>query len=176
MNTNDRYYSGGFVIYEAIFALLVVVIVIAAGFFILHDTNSSTSSKTSSTKDVKQTTPSPYATLSPATVPSKVTECTTPISFQSDGNSGPIQCANGDLNVTEWNALSALEPSVMSLGYSPTASQVQSDLCSDANASDSDANTKNSYAVEQTIYQISALYYGWTFPSSIDSMLSSGSC
>src|SRR5665213_850368 len=101
----------------------------------------------------------PYATLSPATVPSKTAECNQPITFAGNGNSGPVTCGNGDLNATEWNALAALEPTVMSLGYGPTASQVQTALCNDANASNSDANTKNSLIVEATVYQITALYY-----------------
>jgi len=157
-----------------------VCIILGAILLVVHYSNKS-SSKTSATQSsttVNQpgNSSNPYAVLAPATVPSKTAECSTPISFQTNGDSGPIQCANGDLNATEWNALAALEPSVLGLGYSPSENQVEADLCSDANASNSDANTKNSAIVEQTVYQIASLYYGWSFPSSPVVVLTSGRC
>jgi hypothetical protein len=168
--------AAGFALYEVVFGLLVLIIIGLAGYFIFHDVNANSSSPVKSTNVTSTPPTDSYAVLSPATVPSKVPECSTPVSFQSNGNSGPIQCSNGDLNVTEWNALAALEPSVMSLGYNATASQVQTALCNDANASDSDANTKNSFIVEGTVYQITALYYGWNFASNPSVVLTNGSC
>lgn len=170
--------SSGFALYELIFILLVIIVICLAGYFIFHDLHSTSATKPASTSSTKKsTTPTnSYAVLSPATVPSKAPECHTPITFQSNGNSGPIQCPNGDLNVTEWNALAALEPTVMTLGYTATEAQVQTALCNDANASDSDANTKNSFIVEQTVYQITALYYGWNFSSNPSTILASDSC
>lgn len=170
--------AAGFASLEMIFVVLVLLVVGVAGYFVVHELHSSPVTPSASTKSAQ--TPSAatnsYAVLSPATVASKVPECTTPISFQTNGNSGPIQCTNGDLNATEWSALSALEPTVMSLGYGATQAQVQAALCSDATASNSDANTKNSFIVEGTVYQISALYYGWNFPSNPSAVLSNGSC
>lgn len=119
---------------------------------------------------------SSYAVLSPATVPPKVPECSTQITYQSDGNSGPITCGNGALNVLEWNALAALEPKVMSLGYSPSESQVAATLCADASDSNSDATTRDSTIIETTTYQISALYYGWSFPTNPTTVLSNSQC
>jgi hypothetical protein len=169
--------SAGFVVFGVILMLLVLLVIAVTGYFIFHDNHSHSPAASSTTSSQATSTPkNSYATLSPATVPSKAPECSTPISFQGNGNSGPIQCPNGDLNVTEWNALSALEPTVMSLGYSASASQVQAALCKDATASASDANTTNSFIVEGTVYQITALYYGWSFPSNPSAILSSGSC
>lgn len=170
--------SFGFISLEAVFAVMVLVALGLTGYFILHDSSKTVAPVAQQTKPV--TTPSTttylYAVLPPATVPSKVAECTTPISFASNGNSGPIQCQNGDLNVTEWNALAALEPSVMSLGYGASVAQIEPALCNDANASNSDANTKNSGIVEATVYQISALYYGWNFSANPAAVLNSSSC
>lgn len=171
--------TAGFALYETLMAIVVIIIVGLAVYLVFHGGHST--AKTSPPAAVQpanqsKTSANAYATLTPATVPSKVPECATPISFQSNGNSGPVQCANGDLNATEWNALAALEPSVMSLGYTATAAQVQTALCNDANASNSDANTKNSFIVEDTVYQITALYYGWNFSTNPSAVLSSGSC
>lgn len=168
----------GFAGLELLFALLVLVALGLVGYFVLHDLHATAKpvayTPTTAKPAVTAAPTSSYAVLPPATVPSKTAECSQPITFASNGTSGPVQCANGDLNATEWNALSALEPGVMSLGYSPTAAQVQTALCSDANASNSDANTKNSSLVEATVYQISALYYGWAFSPSPTSVLSGG--
>lgn len=167
--------SAGFAGFELVLALLVFIVLGLVGYFIYHSLHPKTVAPAAVTKSAPIPAPaSSYAVLSPATVPSKTAECTQPISFASNGTSGPVQCANGDLNATEWNALSALEPTVMSLGYSATSAQVQSALCADANASNSDANTKNSSLVEATVYQISVLYYGWNFPGNPASVLSSG--
>jgi hypothetical protein len=168
--------TAGFVLYEMVFALLVIILVGVAGYFIFHAGNTTTATTSTQAAATSKAPANSYTVLSPATVASKAPECSEPITFQSNGNSGPIQCADGDLNATEWNALSALEPSVMGLGYAATAAQVQTALCNDANASNSDANTKNSDIVEGTVYQISALYYGWNFSSNPATVLTSGSC
>jgi hypothetical protein len=165
--------------YETVMTIVVILIVGLTGFAIFavfHTSNNPNRAVAQSSQRPNGNYTNNYAILGPATVPSKVPECSHAISFQSNGNSGPIQCANGDLNTIEWKALAALEPSVMSLGYSPSISQLQTDLCNDANASNSDANTKNSYVTEATIYQISALYYGWHFSSNPATILTNGGC
>jgi hypothetical protein len=118
----------------------------------------------------------PYATLSPATVESKKAECSQAVTFASDGNSTPITCSNGDLNVTEWNALATLEPTVLSLGYNATVAQVQTALCNDVNLTRSDANTDNATVIEATVYQIAALYYGWNFTTNPTTVLGTSNC
>lgn len=170
--------SSRLAIIDALFIFVGACVIIIASLWVFHSSKAKpTSSATSSTSATgSSSTSNPYAVLSPATVPSKTAECNQAISFSSNGDSGPVQCSNGDLNATEWNSLSALEPTVMTLGYSATIPQIQSALCSDANASDSDANTKNSNVIEQTVYQISALYYGWNFSSNPTSILTDGGC
>jgi hypothetical protein len=145
----------------------------------LHHNQNTTASNNSSratTSSAAGLSTNQYATLSPATVPSKAAECSQQVTFSSNGNSGPVQCSNGDLNVTVWNALATLEPSVLSLGYSASVSQIETALCNDVKSSQSDANTNNSSVIEATVYQISALYYGWNFPTDPTIVLSNGSC
>lgn len=157
--------------------IIVLIIVSVTGYVIIHDWHKTTPVSTSvSAQSAATTGTNSYNVLSPATVPSKAPECSSPITFQANGNSGPVQCPNGALNVTEWNALATLEPSVMTLGYNASPANIQTALCNDANASNSDANTKDSFIVEGTVYQIAALYYGWTFSPSPSAVLASGSC
>lgn len=109
------------------------------------------------------------AVLAPATVPPKVYECNQPISFNSDGSSGPISCPNGDINVTEWNALAALEPKILTLGYNASENQIEETLCSDVRA-----NISN--PIEKVNYQIASLYYGWQFNNDPTNVLGSAGC
>lgn len=109
--------------------------------------------------------------LAPATVPSKISECSTPLSYASNGNPSPIQCSNGSLNILAWKALSALEPKVMKLGYSPSLSQLKTALCNDANDANVDSNSNITEPLETSIYQISSLYYGWHFSISTANVL-----
>jgi hypothetical protein len=157
------------------------ILLILAIFAVLNNHQSTTSTGTRMTSaaasaNISKSSKNVYAVLAPATVPSKTAECSTPITYNSNGTSGPLTCSNGNLNVLEWNALSALEPKVMSLGYSATSAQVQAALCSDANDSASDESTTDSNLIESITYQISAAYYGWNFNPSPTSVLSTSSC
>lgn len=117
-----------------------------------------------------------YAILSPATVAPKVAECSEALSYSSLGVPGPLSCTNGDLNIQAWQSLSAQEPKVMSLGYSANISQVQSAICSDAQAAASDSAPGADNAIEISAYDIANLYFGWNFSSDPTSVLSSGNC
>jgi hypothetical protein len=166
---------------ELIIISFTFILLVLAGYFMLRNTASPVlSASSSNNKSVSTSTTSDnqesYAVLSPATVPSKVPECSQALTYASDGDSSPVECANGDLNIQEWNSLSALEPEVMTLGYTPSFSQVQAALCKDASDSDSDANTKASNIIEATTYQISALYCGWSFSSDPSVVLTNGTC
>ena len=112
---------------------------------------------------------SAYAVLSPATVPSKTVECAQSITYAGNGVPGPVQCSNGGLNSTDWNALAALEPSSLKLGYNANPSQVQTALCNDVSA-----NISN--PIELTVYQIASLYYGWSFSTNPSVVLTNGTC
>jgi len=109
--------------------------------------------------------------LKPALVPSRVAFCSSPLSYSSSGDPSPVQCSNGALNVLAWQSLSALEPKVMTLGYSPTVSQLDQALCLDANDADVDSSANIAEPIEASIYQISALYYGWNFNVNIPNVL-----
>ncbi len=110
-----------------------------------------------------------YETLSPASVPSRTIECKQAITYSTSGVPGPYQCPNGALNITDWKALAALEPSVLNLGYSPSSNQVQNALCNDVKA-----NISN--PIEETVYSIASLYYGWHFSSNPESIILNGTC
>lgn len=115
-----------------------------------------------------------YAILKPATVPSKIAECSQPLTYQSNGNPSPVQCADGGLNILAWNALAALEPKVMGLGYTPSITQVKTDICIDGNAANQDSTTAISAPLEITAYQLAFLYYGWSFNINPGSLLTNG--
>ena len=171
----------GLVTTDKLFILLGFMIVVLISYIALHSVlqagqTASSSTTAAQSASSKSTNSNEYATLSPATVPPKIAECSQEISFDTAGDPGPIQCANGDLNVQAWDSLATLEPTVFSLGYSATAAQVQSALCTDVDATLSDANTKNSSVVEATVYQIAALYYGWSFSINPSAVLTNGTC
>jgi hypothetical protein len=172
--------TAGMTTLDIVIGVLVLIVISSIGLFVLqneHPTKKTAASTTAAQSGTSAgTAATPYAVLSPATVASKTAECSQQITYASNGNSGPVTCANDDLNVLEWNALAALEPTVMSLGYNATAAQVQSALCADAKDSSSDANTSNSNIIEATTYQISALYYGWHFSPDPSAVLSNGTC
>jgi hypothetical protein len=166
---NDSLYRGlGFLLVVAV-SYLVLHHFIDGGLTASSTTNNSASSAAAPVANT-------YTTLSPATVPSKAAECSTAISFDAQGVPSPLTCADGDLNVQAWDSLATLEPTLLNLGYSATATQAQSAMCADVNATLSDANTKNSIVVEDTVYKIAALYYGWSFATDPTAALTNGSC
>lgn len=162
--------NSGFSAVEISFVLVILIGLCLSGYLLFsntHKTNNQASSDSSTASSTNST--SPYAVLPPATVVSKIAECRQQIVFSSNGDSGPITCSNGDLNITEWNGLAALEPSIMTLGYTASVTQVESALCADVGA-----NISN--PIEVTNYQISALYYGWNFSSNPSIVITNGSC
>lgn len=151
----------------------VVIVVLALFGYFLYSTASQKivnvkGQPTSISSGSSSSTPT-YTILPPATVAPKVAECSEDITFASNGDSGPVQCSNGDLNVKEWQSLAALEPTVFKLGYDANVSQVQTALCNDVKA-----NISN--PIEVTVYQIAALYYGWNFNTNPTSVISNGTC
>lgn len=165
-------------IIEFLIVVGVIAILILAAYFIFKakPVKSFNPASNQSSSTTTKITANPYAVLPPANVPPKLAECSTPVSYGSQGNPSPIQCPNGNLNVAAWTALSALEPTVMSLGYNASSSQVQTAICNDANAADADSSASESNAIEGTVYQISKIYYGWSFAGDPSAVLSSGNC
>lgn len=163
----------GFTVIDASITIVTCLVVVFLGLTIehkLHHTDASTQPPGGSpTTATSPSTASAYTILFPATVPSKIPECSHTLTFSSNGDSGPVTCANGDLNATEWNSLATLEPKVLTLGYSATTVQVQAALCADVNA-----NVSN--PIEETAYQIASLYYGWHFTANPSSVIENGTC
>lgn len=170
--------SSSFGLVDSLLGLIGFFVMIGLCFFVVHKIDPSTSKSTAynQTSTSASSSVASYAILSPATVPSKAPECKQTIALQADGNSGPVTCANGDLNVDEWDALATLEPTVLTLGYGASSAQVQAALCADVKSSQSDANTNNASVIEGTIYQIASLYYGWNFSTNPSSVLSQAGC
>ncbi len=151
------------------------IVVLAIGYFIFLQFQSSalpvTSPKTSTSTT---TTTTSFAILNPATLPPKIPECNSPLSYATNGNPSPIQCADGSLNIQAWNALAATEPTVMKLGYNPTKSQVETAICADANAANEDQSAAVTAPIETTAYKIASLYYGWHFSINAMAMINAG--
>ena len=159
-----------------IITVLAFIAIIAGGYIVYFQFNSPsnkvlpTSAPISSSSSVN----SSYAILKPAIVPSKIIECSATLSYDSNGNPSPIQCSNGGLNILAWNALAALEPTVMKLGYTPSAAQVQAAICIDGNAANQDSTSAISAPIETTAYQLASLYYNWSFSLNPTALLTHG--
>ncbi len=149
----------------SIFILLAIVLIVIVAIYNNNKTYTPSSFNSSSSSSIGST----YVTLTPATVPSKVAECSQTVTYDSNGTPGPVTCSNGDLNSQEWSTLSALEPSVLKLGYGASNSQVEAALCSDVQT-----NIKNN--IELAAYHIAALYYGWNFTSDPSAVITNGTC
>ncbi len=124
---------------------------------------------------VPPTRPAPPATavttrqvLPPATVPPRVDECIQQLTFGADGNVWPVSCVNGDLNVLAWQEIAKGNPLIMTLGPYATPDQVEEALCSDLRNS--------TIPIATSAYQISALYYGWSFGVDPSQILPNGGC
>ena len=98
------------------------------------------------------------STLSPATAPPVVDECTHPLFIAVDGSVAPLNCGN-KLNATAWQNLAAKgTPLVMTLGPHATPDQVGAAMCSDFKS-----NPNMNSSLELNAYDLSARYYGWDF-------------
>jgi hypothetical protein len=161
--------ENGFSLSEIFAVVCAGIVLLLIGYLLFHNPPTAKLPSSSSTIAPPTGSSSAYAVLAPATVAPKVPECTQALVFSSDGNSGPIQCSNGYLNATEWNALYTLEPSVLGLGPSATAGQVQAALCADVHA-----NLSN--PIEETSYKIASLYYGWSFSTDPSAVINNGTC
>jgi outer membrane murein-binding lipoprotein Lpp len=138
-------------------------------------TQSTTSTSTQSNKSTTRTT-TPYPTLSPATVPSKVATCSQAISVGNDGMIGPTYCSSGPngtddegVNVLAWQYIAShyapIPPTTMSLGYNATEQQVCTDMGNDINSGNSGDN--GTMQEEFEAVGIAGAYYGWSFTDNL---------
>ena len=167
----------------SLFILIILFFAIVGGGYIIYlesnisKTATATSNNpTASTNNTVTNTNPSYSILKPAIVPSKTAECSQALTYSSDGNPSPIQCSNGDLNELAWNALAALEPIVMKLGYQPSTQQVISAICTDGNAANADSTPAIAAPIETSVYRIASLYYGWHFSINPQALLTRGGC
>jgi Tfp pilus assembly protein PilV len=164
----------GFTLAEIIVAVFLLIVLAIGLHFVTHrghpanNTSKVGNSTTTSTSSAVSNSRL-YSTLSPANVPPKAPECHQQLTFSSNGDPAPLTCNEGEINVLAWNALAALEPSVFNLGYNATAAQVQASLCADVKA-----NISN--PIEESSYQIAALYYGWSLTPNPSIVLTNGTC
>jgi hypothetical protein len=101
-------------------------------------------------------------------VPSEVDECSQQLEFGADGTAGPTTCANGYLNVLDWQYYAKSGLQSLTLGRYATPAQVEQALCADAHA------TTNPIASDG--YELAKLYYGWQFGIDPTQELYNGSC
>lgn len=157
--------------------VIVFFAVISAGYLIyLQISSSKPAPASASSTAIASGSNTTYSVLKPATVPPKVAECSQTLSYDSNGDPSPIQCSNGDLNSLAWNAMAALEPKVMALGYAPTPQQVKTAVCTDGNAANADSTPAISAPIETTAYNLASLYYGWHFSLNPQVLLTRGGC
>lgn len=93
--------------------------------------------------------------LSPATVVPVVNECHEALTKTADGNSIPLSCPTGDLNVLAWNFYAPLATTVMALGRGVSASQVSRAMCADLKVNHATKNEEVNGAL------MASDYYGW---------------
>lgn len=146
-----------------ILSVILLVVTLGIGAYIWSVVNTKAVGGQPATGSTNTSSSNAYAVLKPATVPSKIAECQQAITYASDGNPSPVRCSNGDLNILAWDAISAQEPTVIKLGYSPTLSQLESSMCADARAANLDHNIAVYTPLEATAYELASLYYGWNF-------------
>lgn len=124
----------------------------------------STSSSTETTSDQTNA----KATLSPATVPPVVPECTAGLDPTQDGNVRPTLCANGDVNVNAWKELAKLAPNILRLGPRASAKAIIAAMCHP---------TSSTLPMRVSAEEIAARYYGWNVGSDSNiTDFSYGSC
>lgn len=112
-----------------------------------------------------------YPTLSPATLPSKVGTCSAPLSYSYNGNPSPVTCGNNLININDWNAIAALEPKVLTLGYQPSLTEVENTICLDANISNTYSDVTINAPLEANAVQLASLYYGWNYTLNVANIL-----
>jgi len=96
--------------------------------------------------------------------------CSTPIQLYQDGNAGPLFCRGGAIIVEAWTHFASTDPQVLSVGRGAMLAAVESAICADGLINHA------TYPIEQSVYQLAAAYYGWTFTFDIVQFQQHGTC
>jgi hypothetical protein len=109
--------------------------------------------------------------LRPATALPVVALCSQALTTDPAGNTVPLLCSNGGLNVTAWRFFAPLAPRVLSAGPAASLAKVQAALCRDVNLSHA------SVLEEASAGDLATAYYGWNFATEpTDILYSMSSC
>lgn len=127
--------------------------------------SSSTTTTTTTSSPPPSTTSPLRAVLSPATVPPVGDECTLQLTYDADGNVGPLLCPDGGVNAQAWqhyaqgsvNGQPSTWSKVLQLGPYASPAQVYQAMCTDYQ----DVYGTNPLTVSAG--QLAAAYYGWQF-------------
>jgi len=97
-------------------------------------------------------------TLSPATTPPVVNECSLPISQTVDGSPYPTTCpGGGGINVTAWRYIAISYSNILGLGANASEQQVFQTMC----------KSPTPGGQVTVAAQVAAIYYGWSFASAL---------
>jgi hypothetical protein len=83
--------------------------------------------------------------------------CSQPLTTDRDGNTGPILCTDGGLNVMAWKFFAPSGPRVLSVGPAASPTAVDTAIRRDCKVSHTPALR------ERSAYELAAAYYGWYF-------------
>jgi hypothetical protein len=97
--------------------------------------------------------------LAPAKVLPAAALCSYQLEETADGNVRPIFCRGGAINILAWKSYVQVSSNVMSLGRGASLSAVKAAMCRDLDTFNA------TLPEEQYAYEISAAYYGWSFPT-----------
>lgn len=160
--------QSGFGKIDVILSVVAVILLgLIVGIVISHTTKPAKTA--ASSKSINHTKPKynfdpkdTYATLSPAISPSNKAECAQAVTTAQNGSPVPVTCANGDLNISEWQALEKIYPaSVMVLYPSASLVTIEKTVCIDLSSG------KTSVPIEDSAYHIASLYYGWKYQANL---------
>jgi hypothetical protein len=85
--------------------------------------------------------------------------CSQPLTTDQYGNSVPLLCTDGGLNVVAWTFYAPMSGRVLSAGPAASLLSVQTALCRDVNIGHA------TVLGELSAYDLAAAYYGWNFSS-----------
>ena len=90
--------------------------------------------------------------------------CSVAITTTADGNSTPLLCQSGAVNVQAWGYYASVSASILSLGLNPTEGQAQSAICDD------EKHHRATKAEEASGFKLAATYYAWTFTIDVSTL------